>query len=175
MSDGSVDVISYRPTPRAALRYRAKKVSALLLYVGMGVFILWLVGPGLASERSPNLDYWTTLAAVAGAFVVLVFLFVITWNENLARIDRGVITLPFPIRRKAGSRVGRIHIEEIAKIELTVNSIGRRGAELTLQDDTRLFLPHTVFGERGPKILEALEDHVKRRSIGDAGGAHSDL
>lgn len=173
MSDASLDAMSYRPTPRAALRYRAKKVSTLLLYVGMGVLILWLVGPGLASERLPNLDYWTTLAAVAGAFVVLVFLFVITWNEHLARIDRGVIMLPFPIRRKAGSRTGRIRIDEIATIEITVNSIGRRGAELILQDDTRLFLPHTAFGERGLNILEALEHHVKRRSVGDARGAPS--
>jgi hypothetical protein len=167
MYGAGAEVMNYRPTSAAALKHRAKKASALLLYVGIGALILLVVGPGLASERSPGLDYWTTLAAVVAALVLLVFLFVITWNEHLAHIDDGMVTLPFPIRREAGSRTRRIRIEEITEVELTVNSIGRRGAELRLQDGTRLFLPHSVFGEQRSKILEALERHVKGRSVND--------
>jgi len=172
MSGEGNEVENYRPPSGVVTKHRAKKASALLLYVGIGALILWVVGPGLASERSPGLDYWTTVAAVVAAFVVLVFLFIVAWNENLAGIDHGVVTLPFPIRKKAGSRTRRIRVEEIKEVELKVNSIGRRGAELKLEDGTRLFLPHTVFGELGTEILESLERHVRSRSGGGPGVLH---
>lgn len=146
----------YRPPSRTVVVHRAKKVCALLVYPATGAFILWLVGPGLVANLSFDLESITTIVALAAAFVVLGFLIVVTWNERLPQIEGDEMMLPFPIRRKAGSRTRRIRLGEIAEAELTVNSIGRRGARLTLADGTQLFLPEAVFGEQGREVLDAI-------------------
>ena len=172
MCDSSERELSYRPPEKVAWRYRAKKILESLLYLGTGIFVLWLVGPGLVNERSPGTEYWATIAAVGAALVIIVFLFVVTWNERLVRIENGRITWPFPFRKKTGVRTRYVLLSEIADAELGASLSGRRVAELTLLDGTRLVLPDRVFGEEGAEVLEALERHVKGRPIKDGGDVH---
>jgi len=169
MTDAPVkDSVLYSPPTKTERWHRAKKITGLALSVLGGIFVVWLVWPGLTSTPSLSPDYLAMVAGLFIAFVALGFLAVVIWNERLTRIEHGRITLPFPIKKQRGTRTRYVHLEEIAEVELTVNSNVRRGAELTLLDGTRLFLPQTAFGDGGQKILEKLAHYVKGRSSGNS-------
>jgi len=164
MAGALAEAISYRPTWQARVRHKAKKTFALLVYAGMGVFVVWLVGPSLASDPSPSLEYMAAWLVVVAAFIVLGFLFVVTWNERLACIEDGRLTWPFPFRKESGIRTRYIALEEIASAELATGTAGRRGADLTLRDGTQMFLPQKVSGVDYSDLLQVLVQYVKERT-----------
>lgn len=64
-----------------------------------------LAWPGFTRSPVPlDPGYWAFVAGLVLAFAALGFLVVVTWNERLPAIRKGVIALPFPIRRTDRSR-----------------------------------------------------------------------
>ena len=161
------EAVQYNPLAKIVRRYLAKRIISLLLCFVVGVFFLWYVWPGVTSQPSLDIEYLTMVAAVLIGFGALTFLIVIVWNERLARIEDGRLIWPFPFRKKVGGRTRYVLLEEIVEAELTINSSAHRGAELTLRDGTRLFLPQTVFGVEQSNLIEVLTRNVKKRSVKD--------
>jgi hypothetical protein len=143
----------------------AKKGLSLLGFGLMSAFVVWYAWPGLTGPPVPlDPGYWTFLAGLFLATVAIIFLVVVTWFERLPRIHDGLMELPFPIQRTNLSRTRRIRLNEIASVELTINSIGLPGAELFLLDRTRLFLPNKILGIEWKPTLEALAAYVSQRA-----------
>jgi len=172
MTDATAaDDMQYIPSSRVQRRYTVKKTLELLAYASTGLFMVWYVWPGITRAPAFDFDYAITLASILLGSIALVFLVVVTWNERLARIDGGRLTWPFPFRRETGVRTRYIALDEIADAELVAGPANRRGADLTLRDGTRLFLPETVFGVDYSELLQILVRYVRERSVPDPGGS----
>lgn len=165
MSDATVDQEKQHRIPiQIERRYRVKKALSLLLCILGGAFFLWYVWPGITSPPALSLDYLIMILVIAMGFAALGFLVVVTWNERLARLENSRLTWPFPFLKKDGTRTRYVLLEEISEANLATDNLGRREAEFTLRDGTRLRLPQSVFGKNGAEVLDGLVRHIKGRS-----------
>jgi len=172
MTDATAaDDMQYIPSARVQRRYTVKKTLELLAYASTGLFMVWYGWPAITGAPSLDLEYLMAVVALLVVFVGLGFVFVVTWNQRLPRIENGRMTWPFPFMRESGVRTRYIALDEITDAELVSGPANRRGADLTLRDGTRLFLPETVFGVDYSELLQILVRYVRERSVPDPGGS----
>lgn len=158
----SLGELDYQPESRHPARRRLGEYLLAVLSVAAALVVTAILLPPLGSATGYDATFALTVAALA---VVLVLLAQTAFDAIRARpvtIRRGVLYLPFPVRRASGAKERRIELGDVADAVPTINRLGYNGLSLVLPDGTHVFLAQSSFGPRGTDIFGTIASRFGR-------------